>query len=228
MNAYSDCVENFRYYIVVTTKYFKSYWGQHFLIMEQWPEKKGIKTVIGELNRALRQFNQMFISLMVLVSSKTIFMTGKTWHRMCAPCIPRRNIAAKESPDTCLAWLWRIWKQKGSPRSICWQNMLAIMSAMAGSIIGISWQYRQQCAAADFRVSGCQELSRSLCDYAWTEQRKRPHKGRATALQKPCNLLNFQVGRAILYMWYAKRAIYRKVHLSIIQKRTVLQTVWLY
>lgn len=23
MNAYSDCVENFRYYIVVTTKYFK-------------------------------------------------------------------------------------------------------------------------------------------------------------------------------------------------------------
>ena len=26
-------------------------------------EKKGIKTVIGELNRAIRQFNQMFISL---------------------------------------------------------------------------------------------------------------------------------------------------------------------
>ena len=38
MNVYSDCVENFRYYIVVTTKYFKSYWGQHFLIMEQWPQ----------------------------------------------------------------------------------------------------------------------------------------------------------------------------------------------
>ena len=26
-------------------------------------EKKGIKTIIGELNRAIRQFNQMFISL---------------------------------------------------------------------------------------------------------------------------------------------------------------------
>ena len=26
-------------------------------------EKRGIKTVIGELNRAIRQFNQMFISL---------------------------------------------------------------------------------------------------------------------------------------------------------------------
>ena len=38
MNAYPDGVENFRYYIVVTTKYFKSYWGQHFLIMEQWPQ----------------------------------------------------------------------------------------------------------------------------------------------------------------------------------------------
>ena len=38
MNAYSDCVENFRYYIVVTTKYFKSYWGQILLIMEQWPQ----------------------------------------------------------------------------------------------------------------------------------------------------------------------------------------------
>ena len=26
-------------------------------------EKKGIKTIIGELNRAIQQFNQMFISL---------------------------------------------------------------------------------------------------------------------------------------------------------------------
>ena len=38
MNAYPDGVEKFRYYIVVITKYFKSYWGQILLIMEHWPQ----------------------------------------------------------------------------------------------------------------------------------------------------------------------------------------------
>ena len=35
MNAYLHDVENFHYYIVVTTKYFKSYWGQILLIVER-------------------------------------------------------------------------------------------------------------------------------------------------------------------------------------------------
>ena len=37
-------------------------------------EKKGIKTVIGELNRAIRQFNQMFISLKESIQCRIIMI----------------------------------------------------------------------------------------------------------------------------------------------------------